>query len=343
MATPEFKQLKPISTAEAIRSILKDPKFKGDPGKDGNSIKGDPGVDGKSGTIQIGTIRTGPAGSDVHIENVGTIRDAVLNIIIPKGFDGKDGVSIKGDKGDPGDSASVRISKVQTGAPGSQASVKNVGTDQKVILEITIPKGFDGQKGESIKGDPGLAGSAATIKVGSTVTGDPGSQASVENVGTEQNAVLKFTIPKGEKGEIGKVPDHEVKNNKVRFQRPDSSWGPWLDVGSGGVNETVYYPAQDLNRISVNEDYEMKIDDQVIRVFGTTPVTIWLWPTPNNYKKILTIKNTSSAEVTVKHRPADNNLVNDQAEIKIRARAIGGQALGNSIDLFTEGGQFWVK
>ena len=34
----------------------------------------------------------------------------------------------------------------------------------------------------------------ATITVGTTTTGDPGTNASVVNVGTNQNAVLNFTI-----------------------------------------------------------------------------------------------------------------------------------------------------
>lgn len=49
----------------------------------------------------------------------------------------------------------------------------------------------------------GEDGAAATIVVGSVVTGDPGSSASVINVGTENAAVLNFSIPKGQKGDPG--------------------------------------------------------------------------------------------------------------------------------------------
>ena len=40
------------------------------------------------------------------------------------------------------------------------------------------------------------------IQVGTTTTGSPSSQASVENVGTDLNPILNFTIPKGEAGAI---------------------------------------------------------------------------------------------------------------------------------------------
>jgi hypothetical protein len=41
---------------------------------------------------------------------------------------------------------------------------------------------------------------SATVKVGSTVTGDPGTPAAVKNSGTTKDAVLDFTIPKGVPG-----------------------------------------------------------------------------------------------------------------------------------------------
>lgn len=42
-----------------------------------------------------------------------------------------------------------------------------------------------------------------TITIGPTITGPPGSDADVENIGTPLNPVLVFTIPEGEQGEPG--------------------------------------------------------------------------------------------------------------------------------------------
>lgn len=57
----------------------------------------------------------------------------------------------------------------------------------------------------------GPPGKAATIKVGETVTGDPDTPAKVENTGTENAAVLRFTIPRGAVGPTGATPAISVE------------------------------------------------------------------------------------------------------------------------------------
>lgn len=83
-------------------------------------------------------------------------------------------VNIKGAKGDKGD----------TGAQGIQGV-----------------KGDKGDTGE--QGLQGIAGTAATIRIGSVYTGEPGTNASVTNSGTSTNAILNFTIPRGNPGSGG--------------------------------------------------------------------------------------------------------------------------------------------
>lgn len=53
------------------------------------------------------------------------------------------------------------------------------------------------------QGPTGPQGPAGTIAIGTTTTGAAGEDASVENVGTPENAILDFTIPRGEQGEQG--------------------------------------------------------------------------------------------------------------------------------------------
>lgn len=55
----------------------------------------------------------------------------------------------------------------------------------------------------SLKLPRGVAGAAATINVGTTTTGAPGTNASVVNAGTPNNAILDFTIPRGNAGTNG--------------------------------------------------------------------------------------------------------------------------------------------
>ena len=60
-------------------------------------------------------------------------------------------------------------------------------------------KGPKGEKGD--KGEPG----PSTIQIGSVETVEPYENAMVENVGTSEDVVLNFKIPKGEQGVEGKI------------------------------------------------------------------------------------------------------------------------------------------
>lgn len=65
---------------------------------------------------------------------------------------------------------------------------------------LDVVNAVDAQGSEGEKGD---TGDAATIKIGTVTTGAAGTPAGVENVGTENAAVLNFTIPQGVKGDAG--------------------------------------------------------------------------------------------------------------------------------------------
>ena len=107
---------------------------------------------------------------------------------------------------------SIAVGVTTTTDPGTNASVTNVGTNDNVILNFNIPKGETGPIGP--QGIPGIEGPTgptgptgpqgpASIAVGVTTTTDPGTNASVTNVGTDDNVILNFNIPKGETGPIG--------------------------------------------------------------------------------------------------------------------------------------------
>lgn len=72
------------------------------------------------------------------------------------------------------------------------------------LSDITGPEGPKGETGEaSAQGPAGADGSAATIRIGEVTTGAAGSQASVTNEGTENAAILNFSIPQGAAGTPG--------------------------------------------------------------------------------------------------------------------------------------------
>ena len=253
------------------------PGERGPAGENGEpGAKGDPG---EAATVTVGETVTGEPGTPAKVENTGTAQNAILKFTIPKGEKGDPGTG-----GGGGSTVSVDVGETVTGEPGTDANVENTGDDQNVVLKFTIPRGDKGEQGEKgepgepgAKGDPGDPGepgergpagergpegpagergeqgpagqkgdpgTSATVTVGETVTGEPGTDAKVENVGTEQNAVLKFTIPKGEKGDPGSggggtaslpyvtIPDqtfdidHEIGPTRgalARFQFMDST------------------------------------------------------------------------------------------------------------------------
>ena len=151
---------------------------------------------GTAATVQVGTTTTGAPGTNASVTNTGTESNAVLNFVIPAGATGAAGVA--------GTAATVQVGTTTTGTPGTNASVTNTGTDSNAVLNFVIPAGATGATGATgangADGATGADGTAATIQVGSTTTGAPGTNASVTNAGTESNAVLNFVIPAGATG-----------------------------------------------------------------------------------------------------------------------------------------------
>lgn len=113
---------------------------------------------------------------NVNVFTPSVSSDGVLSWTNKAGLPNPASVNIKGAKGDKGD----------TGAQGLQGV-----------------KGDKGDKGDT--GEQGLQGIAATIRIGSVYTGEPGTNASVTNSGTASNVVLDFTLPRGNDGADGGV------------------------------------------------------------------------------------------------------------------------------------------
>lgn len=88
-----------------------------------------------------------------------------MNFSIPEGVAGK--------------AATITVGTTTTGAPGTQASVTNVGTPQNAILNFVIPQGAPG----------------TTLSAGTTTTTQPRTFATATNSGTPDAAVFDFTIP----------------------------------------------------------------------------------------------------------------------------------------------------
>lgn len=71
-------------------------------------------------------------------------------------------------------------------------------------LPNPAPVNIKGEQGSPGKdGVDGTDGTAATITIGTVTTGEPGSNASVTNVGTDTASILDISIPRGDKGDPG--------------------------------------------------------------------------------------------------------------------------------------------
>lgn len=151
------------------------------------------GSNGAAATVQVGTVTTGAAGSSVSVQNSGTASAAVLSFSIPQGATGAAGTPGltwrgtwsagtgygKGDVVFRNGSAYVSLHPENTADP--VVSVANSTGDWQVLVS---------------QGSPG----AATVDLG-TVTG--GAVAAVTNSGTQNAAVLNFTLPRGDTGATG--------------------------------------------------------------------------------------------------------------------------------------------
>lgn len=140
--------------------------------------------------------------------------DGVLSWTNRAGLANPASVNIKGAKGDKGDTGAQGIQGVKgdkgdkgdTGAQGIQGVKGDKGD--------TGAQGSKGDKGDT--GATGAPGAAATIRIGNVYTGAPGTNASVSNSGTSTNAVLNFTIPRGNPGADGGVTvDAELSNTSM--------------------------------------------------------------------------------------------------------------------------------
>lgn len=204
---------------------------KGDQGTQGPpGEQGEPGTPGQAATIQIGEVTTGEPGTPAAVTNTGTENAAVLTFTIPRGAKGD-----KGDKGDtgaqgePGTGLDILGTYDTLGAlqaavtQPKQGQMYNVGTSDPYTVYMWdttnggewVSQGqLQGAKGDTgDTGPQGAPGEAATVQVGQVTTGEPGSNATVTNSGTENAAVLDFSIPRGAtgaKGDIGATPNISV-------------------------------------------------------------------------------------------------------------------------------------
>ena len=128
------------------------------------------------------------------------------------------------------------------------------------VVSYILAKQYTNEKIAEV--DPGEDGAAATIQVGTVTTLEPGEQATVENVGTENAAILNFGIPKGEQGEPGpqgaSVTGAQIDADGHLIQTvhdPKTGTDTTIDAGSidtTGAVQNVLQQVQQAGQTAIN-------------------------------------------------------------------------------------------
>lgn len=200
---------------QGIQGIQGPKGDKGDPGE-----KGDTGSSGQAATIELGTINTGYAGSDVVITNSGTATAAVWNITIPRGAEGAPGA--KGDKGDKGD----------TGDRGPQGPTGPQGEPGKDGTGVTIKGSYESEEALKAAHPTGTAGDAYLVNGNLYVWSETAS---------DWNDVGEIKGPKGDKGDTGATgaTGSEGPQGPQGETGPQGATGPQGPKGDKGETGSV--------------------------------------------------------------------------------------------------------
>ncbi len=190
----------------------------GTPGANGtNGANGAAGATGAAATVAVGSVTTGAPGSAASVQNVGTATAAQLNFVLPQGAAGAAGTPGLVYRGAWSSGTGYSTDDVVLRSGSSYVSQHGNNTADPVV---SVANNTGDWQLLVSKGDPG----AATVTIG---TVSNGSTAAVTNSGTQNAAVLNFTLPVGATGAIGPAG--------LTYR------GAWTASTAYGVNDTVVY------------------------------------------------------------------------------------------------------
>ena len=189
--------------------------------------------------IQKGDKLQDPNGDIYEIASVEdqTVSVGATKIASVKGPQGDKGET--GDKGEDGTGVNIKgsVNNAEalppTGEPGDAYVLADSGNlavwDENQNKFVDTGAQIKGPKGDT--GAQGVPGTAATIKVGTVNTSDPGSNATVTNAGDTTNATFNFTIPRGAQG----VPGPGVSVGSGAPSEPGTNGECYIDITTGNV------------------------------------------------------------------------------------------------------------
>lgn len=182
----------------------------------------------------------------------------------------------RGEKGEPGKdgldgegiAATIEVGTVTTGASGTSASVTNVGTEQRAVLNFIIPRGEKGETGAT--GAAGPAGSAG-IGFGDATSIEQNSGANTLTAGANGlNIAAKFKITAG--NEVFEIPSS-------MFLAIKGSESIVIDVDQSGT----------FFDINLNENIVSKLSHVLVTPMTAPQSVSIVGITPSNTQTIITI------------------------------------------------------
>ena len=191
------------------------------------------------------------------------------------------------------------------------------------------PQGEPGQDGTP--GAAGAPGAAATITVGTTTTGEAGTEAAVTNSGTTSAAVLNFTIPKGAKGDKGDKGDTGPQGNPG--EKGDPGEAP---------NINVLAPLTVSNAATSGSPYGVAIGDGA-SVTGTGSVAIGF--NASGTQQSVSIGQGATTDNGLSIGMMSNSVASSVAIGKgasataVRSMAIGNESIATESDTVSFGGK----
>ena len=151
------------------------------------------GKDGAAATVQIASVTTGAPGTAAAVQNVGTANAAVLTFTLPQGATGTPGTPGLTYQGTWSPGTGYARNDVVYRSGSSYVSQTSANTSDPVV---SVANNTGSWQLLASQGDPG----PASVSIG---TVSSGSTATVTNTGTQNAAVLNFTLPRGATGATG--------------------------------------------------------------------------------------------------------------------------------------------
>lgn len=176
-----------------------------------------------------------------------SVDELILKLSNSNKFKGPQGeIGLQGIQGLPGIDGTQGVDGKAglDGVRGEQGQIGPIGPQG--------PKGYKGDTGpQGIEGSAGLPGPQGP-------KGDKGNTGLQGVKGPKGDQGIK-----GDKGDLGKqgpVPNHQIKNDAIRFETPDGSYGPWIKYK---IEQYVYGSTGSIEGGSSLPEIESKLVDEL--------------------------------------------------------------------------------